>query len=88
MGEKRIIYQYDVPIYDFFYDPTYRAEVIEEMVLFKPDFVIFSAGFDAHDEDPLADVELTEKDFIWATEIGDSHNIFDDVDGGRGNLCV
>ena len=40
------------------------------MVLFRPDLVIFSAGFDAHDEDPLANCELTEEDFTWATEIG------------------
>ena len=32
--------------------------------------MIFSAGFDAHDEDPLANCELTEEDFTWATEIG------------------
>jgi acetoin utilization deacetylase AcuC-like enzyme len=31
--------------------------------------VIFSAGFDAHDADPLADCELKEEDFAWATEI-------------------
>ena len=51
-----------------------RAQIVEEMVLFKPDFVIFSAGFDAHDEDPLASCELTEDDFSWATEIGDIHS--------------
>lgn len=45
------------------------AQIIEEMVLFRPDLIIFSAGFDAHDEDPLADVELLEEDFEWATEI-------------------
>lgn len=47
-----------------------RVEIIEEMVLFKPDLVVFCAGFDAHDEDPLASVELTEEDFAWATETG------------------
>ena len=40
------------------------------MVLFKPELVIFCAGFDAHDEDPLASCELKEEDFAWATEIG------------------
>lgn len=45
-------------------------QIIEEMVLFKPDLVIFCAGFDAHDEDPLASCELKEEDFAWATEIG------------------
>jgi Histone deacetylase domain len=47
-----------------------RVEVVEEMVLFGPDLLIFSAGFDAHDEDPLADCELLEDDFVWCTQIG------------------
>lgn len=46
-----------------------REQVIEEMVQFAPDLVIFSAGFDAHDDDPLASVELLDADFRWATEI-------------------
>ena len=45
-------------------------QIVEEMVLFKPDLVIFCAGFDAHDEDPLASCELKEEDFAWATETG------------------
>ena len=39
------------------------------MILFAPELVIFSAGFDAHDEDPLANVELLDDDYRWATEI-------------------
>jgi acetoin utilization deacetylase AcuC-like enzyme len=39
------------------------------MILFKPNLVIISAGFDAHDDDPLASLELTDEDFGWATEI-------------------
>jgi Histone deacetylase domain len=50
--------------------PHIRAEVVEEMVLFGPDLLIFSAGFDAHDEDPLANCELLEDDFVWCTQIG------------------
>jgi hypothetical protein len=45
------------------------VEVIEEMILFKPDLIIISAGFDAHDEDPLASCELLDDDFVWATEV-------------------
>ena len=44
-------------------------QVIDEMIRFQPEFVIISAGFDAHDEDPLADIELVEEDFQWATQI-------------------
>ena len=43
------------------------SEVLEEMTRFDPDFVVISAGFDAHSEDPLADCELLEEDFAWAT---------------------
>jgi acetoin utilization deacetylase AcuC-like enzyme len=34
---------------------------------FRPDLVIISAGFDAHIRDPLANLNLTEADFGWAT---------------------
>eukprot|EP01036_Dinobryon_divergens_P045590 gene45590-60934_t len=34
---------------------------------YKPDLVIISAGFDAHHRDPLANLQLTEADFAWAT---------------------
>ena len=44
-------------------------QIIEEMIIFKPNLVVFSAGFDAHDDDPLASLELIEEDFEWATQI-------------------
>ncbi len=34
---------------------------------FAPDFVVISAGFDAHHADPLGGLELTEADFAWVT---------------------
>ncbi len=34
---------------------------------FDPDFIIISAGFDAHDADPLGGLRLTEDDFAWVT---------------------
>ena len=34
---------------------------------FAPEFVLISAGFDAHAEDPLAGLELEDADFGWAT---------------------
>ena len=30
--------------------------------------ILISAGFDAHARDPLANLQLTEADFAWATE--------------------
>lgn len=35
---------------------------------FAPDLLLISAGFDAHDADPLAQVHLSEQDFSWITE--------------------
>ena len=44
-------------------------EVIDEMILFKPNLVIISAGFDAHHADPLGNCALDELDYEWATDI-------------------
>jgi len=41
--------------------------VIERLIEYKPEFLIFSAGFDAHKDDPLAQFELTSKDFYEIT---------------------
>jgi len=35
---------------------------------FEPDFVLISAGFDAHADDPLAGLRFHEDDYAWATE--------------------
>src|ERR1700741_955758 len=35
---------------------------------YKPELVIISAGFDAHYRDPLANINLNEEDFAWATK--------------------
>ena len=46
---------------------------MEGMVLpalddFAPELLLISAGFDAHADDPLAQMQLREADFAWATE--------------------
>ena len=44
---------------------------------FRPDFLLISAGFDAHRDDPLANLRLSEADFAWATmklaDVADRH---------------
>jgi acetoin utilization deacetylase AcuC-like enzyme len=35
---------------------------------FKPQLVLVSAGFDAHQRDPLANLELRAEDYAWITE--------------------
>lgn len=34
----------------------------------KPDVIFISAGFDAHKEDPMADLNLDEEDYRWVTQ--------------------
>jgi acetoin utilization deacetylase AcuC-like enzyme len=41
--------------------------ILPALEAFAPDFIFISAGFDAHRADPLAQLELTEADFGWAT---------------------
>ena len=45
----------------------FDARIIPALEQFKPEFLFISAGFDAHAEDPLANLRLTEDDFAWAT---------------------
>ena len=35
---------------------------------FAPDFLFISAGFDAHTNDPLAQLNLVTEDYAWATQ--------------------
>ena len=41
---------------------------LDRLDAFAPELVIVSAGFDAHREDPLAQLEWDEGDFAWITE--------------------
>ncbi len=42
--------------------------VIDKLIEFKPEFVLFSAGFDAHKDDPLAQFQLKSLDFYELTK--------------------
>ncbi len=42
--------------------------VLDRLSNYKPDFLLFSAGFDAHKDDPLAQFELNSKDFYEITK--------------------
>jgi acetoin utilization deacetylase AcuC-like enzyme len=44
-----------------------EAVILPRLREFRPDLVIISAGFDAHIRDPLANLNLTDADFGWAT---------------------
>jgi acetoin utilization deacetylase AcuC-like enzyme len=45
-----------------------EAAILPRALAFRPDFVVISAGFDAHMRDPLANLNLQESDFAWATK--------------------
>ncbi len=51
---------------DVFRD-AFSSRVLPALDAFAPDLIIVSAGFDAHHRDPLAEINLTEDDFDWAT---------------------
>ena len=42
--------------------------VLKKIREFKPEFLLFSAGFDAHDNDPLAQLKLNSEDFYLITQ--------------------
>lgn len=46
---------------------AFQTRVLAGIDRFRPDLIIISAGFDAHHRDPLAQINLTEDDFDWAT---------------------
>jgi acetoin utilization deacetylase AcuC-like enzyme len=46
---------------------AFNARILPNLRNFGPDIVLISAGFDAHKDDPLANLQLTEPDFAWAT---------------------
>ena len=42
--------------------------VLNKLIEFKPEFLLFSAGFDAHIDDPLAQLKLKSEDFYDITK--------------------
>ncbi len=57
-------------------------QAVESIILpalesFRPELIMFSAGFDGHIEDPLANFRLLEADYSWITtrirEVADRH---------------
>lgn len=54
-----------------------RERILPAVDNFQPDFLLISAGFDAHHRDPLAGLELVADDFDWVTgklmELADKH---------------
>lgn len=50
------------------YKKLFQEKIINQLKIQKPDFLIISAGFDAHSADPLANINLVENDFSYITD--------------------
>jgi acetoin utilization deacetylase AcuC-like enzyme len=47
---------------------AYEARIIPALIDFAPDLILISAGFDAHERDPLASLRMQAEDFAWVTQ--------------------
>jgi acetoin utilization deacetylase AcuC-like enzyme len=47
---------------------AFEDRILPRLAEFQPELIIISAGFDAHYRDPLANLNLVEEDFAWATQ--------------------
>ena len=52
---------------DSAYEIAFVEQVLPRLALFKPEAILISAGFDAHRDDPLADVQLSTDCYAWMT---------------------
>ncbi|MFN4242844.1 MAG: histone deacetylase family protein [Tepidisphaerales bacterium] len=51
------------------YTQAMRQKVLPKLQSFQPELLILSAGFDAHRDDPLADMELSDEGFAYLTRM-------------------
>jgi len=57
------------------------SKILPRLKSFAPEFMIISAGFDAHYRDPLANLNLEAQDYRWVTQ--QIMEIADTSAGGR-----
>ena len=50
------------------YMKVFKGQLSDYINLFEPEFVLVSAGFDAHKDDPLGDINLTSESFYRLTK--------------------
>jgi acetoin utilization deacetylase AcuC-like enzyme len=60
---------------------AFEDRVLPRLRDFNPQLIVISAGFDAHMRDPLANLNLVEADFAWATR--KIMDVADHCAGGR-----
>jgi len=52
------------------YDRIFRELIVPEVALFKPSLLLVSAGFDAHEDDPLGGMRVTSAGYAaWAAHV-------------------
>ena len=50
------------------YREAFTAKILPRLEAFRPQMLFFSAGFDGHREDDMAQFGLVEADYVWITE--------------------
>jgi len=50
------------------FETAWTGRILPALDAFRPDSIIISAGFDAHRDDPLAQLMLNADDFAWVTD--------------------
>lgn len=50
------------------YEQAFVDRILPKIDVYRPEFIILSAGFDAHHEDPLAQIELSTGFYAWMSE--------------------
>jgi acetoin utilization deacetylase AcuC-like enzyme len=50
------------------YREAFSARILPRLEAFRPQMLFFSAGFDGHREDDMAQFGLLESDYVWITE--------------------
>ncbi|MBD1205964.1 MAG: histone deacetylase family protein [Rhodobacteraceae bacterium] len=68
---------------------AYETHILPALDAYAPEFLLISAGFDAHESDPLASLNWQTEDFAWLTrrlcDIADAHahgRIVSTLEGG------
>ncbi|MES2605214.1 MAG: histone deacetylase family protein [Pseudomonadota bacterium] len=69
LRENRAGNIHNVPLHDGMADDEYQdlfsEQVLPQLEEFQPELLLVSAGFDAHANDPLASIRLTESTYRW-----------------------
>lgn len=60
---------------------VYSSRLLQRVREYEPELILISAGFDAHEDDPLANLNWTTEDFAWITR--ELCRVAEETCGGR-----